>query len=55
MRYFLLGLVVVPLTQIRFIVWEGQRPLVPFSDYTFLVHHPVNRDDQHLLAFANSL
>jgi hypothetical protein len=23
-----------------------------FSDYSFLVHHPVNRDDQHLLAHA---
>jgi hypothetical protein len=23
-----------------------------FSDYSFLVHHPVNRDDRHLLAHA---
>jgi hypothetical protein len=23
-----------------------------FSDYSFLVHHPVNRDDQHLLTHA---
>jgi hypothetical protein len=23
-----------------------------FSDYSFCVHHPVNRDDQHLLARA---
>jgi hypothetical protein len=39
----------------------GQRPLVPlpllnypfFSDrLIFFVHHPVNRDDQHLLARA---
>jgi hypothetical protein len=25
-----------------------------FSDYSFLVHHPVNWDDQHLLAHAMS-
>jgi hypothetical protein len=24
----------------------------PFSDYSFLVHHPVNQDDRHLLARA---
>jgi hypothetical protein len=23
-----------------------------FSDYSFWVHHPVNRDDRHLLAHA---
>jgi hypothetical protein len=23
-----------------------------FSDYSFLVHHPVNRDDRHFLALA---
>jgi hypothetical protein len=23
-----------------------------YYDYSFLVHHPVNRDDQHLLAHA---
>jgi hypothetical protein len=23
-----------------------------FSNYSFWVHHPVNRDDRHLLAFA---
>jgi hypothetical protein len=23
-----------------------------FSNYSFLVHHPVNRDDRHLLAQA---
>jgi hypothetical protein len=23
-----------------------------FSDYSFWVYHPVNRDDQHLLAHA---
>jgi hypothetical protein len=25
-----------------------------FSDYSFLVHHPVNQDDQHLLAHATA-
>jgi hypothetical protein len=24
----------------------------PFSDYSFWVHHPVNRDDRHILAHA---
>jgi hypothetical protein len=26
----------------------------PFKKYIFLVHHPVNRDDRHLLANATS-
>jgi hypothetical protein len=41
-------------------LFGGQRPLesflllVPpfFSDYSFLVHHPINRDDRQLLAHA---
>jgi hypothetical protein len=41
-------------------VLRGQRPLVPllligppfFPNYSFWVHHPVNRDDWHLLANA---
>jgi hypothetical protein len=41
-------------------IFRGQRLLVPllilgppsFSDYSLLVHHPVNRDDRHLLAHA---
>jgi hypothetical protein len=27
----------------------------PFSDYSFLVHHLVNRDDRHLLVRGNGL
>jgi magnesium-transporting ATPase (P-type) len=43
-------------------LWGGggsQQPLVPlvllalhFSNYSFLVHHPVNQDDWHLVAFT---
>jgi hypothetical protein len=37
----------------------GQRTLVlllgpPFSNYSFVVQHPVNRDDRLLLAFARA-
>jgi hypothetical protein len=37
-----------------FCFFLGQRPLGPpfFSDYSFWVHHLVNRDDRHLLAHA---
>jgi hypothetical protein len=40
-------------------IFFEQQPLLPlllpglhFSDYSFLVQHPVNRDDWHLLAHA---
>jgi hypothetical protein len=37
-------------------LWVGRRPLVPLlllgPDYYFLVHHPVNQDDRHLLVCA---
>jgi hypothetical protein len=38
--------------------FPGKNPLfyssstLHFSDYSFMVHHPVNRDDRHLLAHA---